>query len=81
MEVDAVFGLQVPQKCSKLPAKLLMPEKAWKDRDAFQQTASKLAQLFEQNFGNYREGTSPEVQAAGPHVPKPAKKRRKAIVG
>ena len=66
--VDPVFGFAVPTACSGVPADVLIPRSAWTDKNSFDATAKKLANLFINNFEKYAEGASPEVRSAGPAV-------------
>ena len=67
-EGDAVFGMEVVTACSGVPAGVLKPREAWKDKAAYDETAKKLANLFIENFKAYEAGVSPEVRSAGPKV-------------
>ena len=66
--VDPVFGLQVPKACPGVPANILMPREAWKDKAGYDATAGKLARLFIDNFAKYAEGSAADVRAAGPQA-------------
>jgi phosphoenolpyruvate carboxykinase (ATP) len=63
---DAVFGFQVPTRCGELPAELLSPREAWADREAYDQMANRLADLFRENFKKFEAGASPAIRDAGP---------------
>jgi len=67
---DPLFGLQVPTEIPGFdcPREVLIPRNAWSDAEAYEATARKLAGLFHKNFGQYREGASPAICAAGPRV-------------
>jgi phosphoenolpyruvate carboxykinase (ATP) len=60
------FGLRVPKSCAGVPPRLLTPEEAWADRDAYGRAARKLAGLFQQHFAQYADLASSETLAAGP---------------
>jgi phosphoenolpyruvate carboxykinase (ATP) len=66
MQQDAVFGLSVVTECDGVPAEILWPRNTWSDKNAFDQTAHKLAGLFADNFTKYADGISGEVCSAGP---------------
>ena len=66
VEVDPIFGLQVVTACPNVPAEVLVPVNVWPDRQAYQDTAKKLAQLFVKNFETYESGVPAGVRAAGP---------------
>ncbi len=63
---DAVFGFEVPTSCPGVPNELLWPKNTWSDKGAYDETASKLASLFSENFKKFAEGASAETKAAGP---------------
>ncbi len=63
---DPIFGVAVPQACPDVPADILIPKNAWKDKAAYDQTAKKLAGLFAKNFQKYADKASEDVIKAGP---------------
>ena len=65
--VDPNFGLEVPSACPGVPAEVLVPRNTWDDKDAYDQTAQKLAGLFRDNFEQYKTAASEEICAAGPN--------------
>jgi phosphoenolpyruvate carboxykinase (ATP) len=65
---DPIFGVAVPTACPNVPAEVLIPRNTWKDQGAYDRTATKLAQLFRENFRKYEQGASAEVKAAGPKL-------------
>ena len=62
---DPYFGVSVPTACEGVPADLLIPEKTWEDKAAYEAAAKKLAQMFRDNFTKYTH-MSEEIVAAGP---------------
>ncbi len=65
---DPVFGVEVPTECSAVPSDILQPRNKWSDKDAYDRTSKKLANLFAENFKKYASGVTDEVIAAGPEV-------------
>jgi phosphoenolpyruvate carboxykinase (ATP) len=65
---DPVFGFEVPVTCDGVPDGILIPKHTWDDKDAFDETAAKLAGLFVENFKKFEEGASEAIKAAGPNV-------------
>ena len=63
---DAYFGIETITRVPGVPDEVLLPNQAWRDEAAYQQTARKLAQLFQKNFEKFADGVSEEVRAAGP---------------
>jgi phosphoenolpyruvate carboxykinase (ATP) len=66
LRIDPLFGLAVPVAVDGVPADILHPRRTWADPEAYDQTAAKLAQMFRDNFEQYRDGVSEAVAAAGP---------------
>jgi phosphoenolpyruvate carboxykinase (ATP) len=65
---DPLFGIQVPTQCPGVPAEVLAPRSTWSDKDAYDATAKKLAQLFQNNFRQYEAGASEAIRGAGPRL-------------
>lgn len=63
---DPIFNLKVPLTCPEVPSEILIPKQIWKDKEAYQEAALKLAQLFKKNFEQYHNQTTEEVLRAGP---------------
>ena len=61
-----VFGLQVPTECPDVPAEILNPRTAWKDKNAYDATANKLAASFIKNFEQYADAANEEIMSASP---------------
>ncbi len=61
-----IFGLQMPLACPGIPADILDPENAWKDKDNYRLTATKLANAFRDNFSRFREFANEEITQGGP---------------
>jgi phosphoenolpyruvate carboxykinase (ATP) len=68
MEDDLNFGFRVPQQAPGVPGEVLNPRGTWKDPGAYDRQARKLARLFCENFEQFKDGTPPEVVAAGPRT-------------
>lgn len=58
------FGLSIPTSCPDVPAELLNPRNAWKDKAAYDQMAANLAQRFAKNFERFE--VSDRIRNAGP---------------
>lgn len=65
---DPVFGFEVPAECPGVPSEILNPRSTWASPEAYDEKASALAEMFQQNFEQFAEGSTPEIGAAGPKV-------------
>jgi phosphoenolpyruvate carboxykinase (ATP) len=50
---DPYFNLTVPNEIDGIPQELLYPERTWTDQEAFNQTATDLKRLFDENFKRF----------------------------
>ncbi|MDT3697332.1 MAG: phosphoenolpyruvate carboxykinase [Ignavibacterium sp.] len=64
---DSFFNLMVPQSCPDVPEEILNPKNTWTDKNAYDEQAKKLANMFVDNFLEYAESTSEEIRNAGPN--------------
>ncbi len=67
--VDPVFGVSIPVVCDGVPSEILQPRNTWLDKEAFDETANELADLFNRNFKAYADEASEEILAAAPNSP------------
>ena len=68
MRTDPLFGFEVPTRCPDVPAEVLWPRDTWADKDAYDQRARQLAQMFVDNFENFADRVTDSVRAAGPKL-------------
>ncbi len=66
-EKHPVFGLQMPASCPNVPSEVLNPRKTWKDKDAYDQKASELADEFNRNFEKYAAKATEDILKAAPN--------------
>ncbi len=66
-ENDPVFGLAVPTEIPGIPSDIMQPRSTWPDPVAYDAQASKLAQMFRDNFKKFGD-VATEIQQAGPQV-------------
>lgn len=62
---DPIFNVDVPTSCPKIPPEKLNAKGMWKDPQAYDKMARKLADAFIDNFAKY-DNMPEEVIAAGP---------------
>ena len=67
-EIDDVFGLAIPTEINEIPSDILFPSNTWDDKDAYDEKADKLAEMFAENFEQFEEEASQELIKAGPKV-------------
>ena len=63
-EQDPLFKIWIPKSCPAVPADVLNPVNTWQDKQAFQETAKKLAGLFETHFNKNFKGKVDDKIAA-----------------
>ncbi len=66
-EVDPYFGIMVPQRLGDIDPDILVPAKAWKDQNEYNNIAKKLVKKFQKNFEQYDLGDA-EILSAGPKI-------------
>ena len=64
---NEIFNLDIPTECSGVPSEILDPRNTWIDKDAYDLSAKKLAQMFVDNFKKL-ENMSEEIRLAGPKL-------------
>ena len=62
-----LFNLDVPTECPDVPSEVLEPRNTWVDKDSYDLSAKKLAQMFVDNFKKF-EDVSEEISLAGPKL-------------
>ncbi len=62
-----IFNVDVPQHIEGVPDIVLNPRKTWRDKDAYDEQARKLAAMFEENAAKKYPNMDAAVREAGPH--------------
>jgi len=65
---DRTFGIEIPSRVKDVPVEILTPSHCWEDREAYQEQALKLANMYVENFKKYESEASPELLAAAPRT-------------
>ncbi len=65
---DPVFKFEVPTTCENVPESILQPRQTWSNPKKYDETLSKLARLFQNNFTQYESGCKAEIVDAGPKL-------------
>jgi len=63
---DPVFGVEVPLQVPGVPESLLLPRGTWSEPAAYDAQAAHLAQMFRDNFAQFRDHVHAAVGDAGP---------------
>jgi len=63
---DPVFGLHIPQHVPGVPDDVLDPKATWPNAAEYDAAATKLANMFKENFRKFADGVSEGVRSAGP---------------
>jgi len=64
---DSIFHLHVPKICEGVPPEVLWPKNTWKDKEAFDKRAKKLAEDFSKHFDKaYKGKVDPEIEKVCP---------------
>ena len=64
---DDTFNLDIPIDVPEVPSEILDPKNTWTDKDSYDLSAKKLAQMFVTNFKKF-ENVSPDIVEAGPKL-------------
>lgn len=62
---DEIFGLHIPAHVPGVPDEVLIPKNTWKDQEAYDEAAKKLAMEFHKNFEKF-PNASEDIKQAGP---------------
>ncbi len=62
-EKEAFFGLHIPTECPDVPTNILNPRKTWKDKEAYDEKANYMVNLFKKEFQVYASTVTDEVNA------------------
>ena len=62
-----LFNLDIPSEVDGVPDEILDPRNTWTDKDSYDLSAKKLAQMFSENFTKFKDA-SPEIKEAGPQI-------------
>jgi len=62
---DDLLNLDIPTEVEGVPSEILDPKHTWVDKDSYDLSAKKLAQMFVENFKKF-ENVSDDIIAAGP---------------
>ncbi|MES2417377.1 MAG: phosphoenolpyruvate carboxykinase (ATP) [Bacteroidota bacterium] len=63
-----VFGLLMPKTCAEVPASILDPRNTWSNKNAYDNKANELAIAFLNNYKQFEEFATAEIQNALPKV-------------
>jgi len=69
---DPVFGFRIPKAVEGVDPKMLNPREAWPDKAAYDAQATRLADLFRDNFRKFLPYVDDRVLRAAEHIAKAA---------
>ena len=61
-----VFGLEMIQGIGGVPVEILNPRNTWSDKNAYDEQANKLAELFNENFKKYSDYANEDILEGAP---------------
>jgi phosphoenolpyruvate carboxykinase (ATP) len=61
-----IFGMMIPEHCPYVVSDILNPRNTWADKDAYDTTAAKLANMFVDNFEKYADFADEEIIKGSP---------------
>lgn len=65
-ENHPVFGVAMPTSCPNVPHEILNPRNTWKNKEAYDKKASRLAKFFTDNFTKFTDYANEEIMAGAP---------------
>ncbi|MGB7842017.1 MAG: phosphoenolpyruvate carboxykinase (ATP) [Salinimicrobium sp.] len=65
-QMHPIFGLAMPVECENVPSEVLNPRNTWKDKEAYDEKAKKLADFFQKNFKKYEQKANEEIMSGAP---------------
>jgi phosphoenolpyruvate carboxykinase (ATP) len=65
-EVHPVFGFEMPVTCPEVPDQLLNPRNTWENKQDYDEQSNQLANLFNNNFQQFKGKASEDILAASP---------------
>ena len=63
---DDLFNVDIPQSIKDVPSEVLNPRDTWKDKNAYDAQAKKLAKMFKDNFEKKYPHMPANIKNAGP---------------
>lgn len=66
--IHNIFGFRFPNSCPGVPKEILDPRATWKDKQAYEQTARKVAEQFVGNFAKYADFATPDMLLGAPKL-------------
>jgi len=65
---DERFQFKIPTTCEGVPSEILQPRATWGNADEYDETADKLAMMFNENFKQFASGCSDAVLSSAPTI-------------
>ena len=61
-----LFNLDIPKNIKDVPIEIINPRDTWKDKNAYDEQAKKLANMFKENFEKKYPFMPNSIKSAGP---------------
>ena len=68
MRTDPIFGFEVPTELDGVDSKILNPRATWADKQAYDEQANALIEMFNSNFEQFEAHVDADVRAAAPSM-------------
>ncbi|MCC5945345.1 MAG: phosphoenolpyruvate carboxykinase (ATP) [Bernardetiaceae bacterium] len=65
-EEHPIFGVAMPTSCPNVPTEILNPRNTWKDKEAYDAQANKLANAFNKNFEKFEDFATEAILSGAP---------------
>jgi phosphoenolpyruvate carboxykinase (ATP) len=65
---DPYFGVRVPVSCPDVQPEILDPKSTWRDKTKYDENATKLVEMFHDNFRQFDTADMKEIHDAGPKI-------------
>lgn len=66
-EKEPYFNLIIPKECPDITSEILNPKNTFSDKNAYDEGAKKLANMFIENFKEYESSADENIRQAGPN--------------
>jgi phosphoenolpyruvate carboxykinase (ATP) len=65
---EPVFGFEIPTSCPNVPEEILNPKNTWVNKEKYDQTRNKVANMFIENFKKFENNVNIDIKSAEPKI-------------